>query len=104
MRNDLLFAVFVAIVINLAIWIVGAEILQPNGIEVKTLGDLGKALELLFGPIGWYIFFVGVFATLFASMKYRKARQELIARASAHWGLPVQSRPRAKSTWVFEAC
>ena len=67
-RNDLLFAVFVGIVINLAIWIVGAEILQPNGIEVKTLGDLGKALELFFGPIGWYIFFVGVFATLFASI------------------------------------
>ena len=44
-RNDLLFAVFVGIVINLAIWIVGAEILRPNGIEVKTLGDLGKALE-----------------------------------------------------------
>ncbi|MFF5864106.1 Nramp family divalent metal transporter [Pseudomonas sp. NPDC012596] len=67
-RNDLLFAVFVGIVINLAIWIVGAEILRPNGIEVKTLGDLGKALEMFFGPIGWYIFFVGVFATLFASI------------------------------------
>ncbi len=86
MRNDLLFAVFVAIVINLAIWIVGAEILQPNGIEVKTLGDPGKALELFFGPIGWYIFFVGVFATSFASMKYRKARQELIARARTRIG------------------
>ena len=67
-RNDLLFAVFVGIVINLAIWIVGAEILRPNGIEVKTLGDLGKALEMFFGPIGWYIFFIGVFATLFASI------------------------------------
>lgn len=67
-RNDLLFAVFVGIVINLAIWIVGAEILRPNGIEVKTLGDLGKALEMYFGSIGWYVFFVGVFATLFASI------------------------------------
>ena len=67
-RNDLLFAVFVGIVINLAIWIVGAEILRPNGIEVKTLGDLGKALEIFFGPIGGYIFFIGVFATLFASI------------------------------------
>ena len=67
-RNDLLFAVFVGIVINLAIWIVGAEILRPNGIEVKTLGDLGKALEIFFGPIGWYVFFIGVFATLFASI------------------------------------
>ncbi|CAG8864664.1 Divalent metal cation transporter MntH [Pseudomonas fluorescens] len=67
-RNDLLFAVFVGIVINLAIWIVGAEILRPNGIQVNTLGDLGKALEMFFGPIGWYIFFIGVFATLFASI------------------------------------
>jgi len=67
-RNDLLFAVFVGIVINLAIWIVGAEILRPNGIEVKTLGDLGKALEMFFGSIGWYVFFIGVFATLFASI------------------------------------
>ncbi|GFM50295.1 Nramp family divalent metal transporter [Pseudomonas cichorii] len=67
-RNDLLFAVCVGIVINLAIWIVGAEILRPNGIEVKTLGDLGKALEMFFGPAGWYVFFIGVFATLFASI------------------------------------
>jgi Mn2+/Fe2+ NRAMP family transporter len=67
-RNDLLFAVFVGIIINLAIWIVGAEILRPNGIEVNTLADLGKALEMFFGSIGWYIFFIGVFATLFASI------------------------------------
>ena len=67
-RNDLLFAVFVGIVINLAIWVVGVEILRPNGLQVRTLGDLGQALELFFGAAGWYIFFVGVFATLFASI------------------------------------
>jgi Mn2+/Fe2+ NRAMP family transporter len=67
-RNDLLFAVFVGIIINLAIWVVGAEILRPNGLQVNTLQDLGKALEMFFGPAGWYIFFVGVFATLFASI------------------------------------
>ncbi len=32
------------------------------------MGDLGKALEILFGPIGWYVFFIGVLATLFASI------------------------------------
>ncbi len=36
-RNDLLFAVIVGIVINLAIWVVGVEILRPNGIQVNTL-------------------------------------------------------------------
>ncbi|RCL20848.1 Mn2+/Fe2+ transporter [Pseudomonas sp. AFG_SD02_1510_Pfu_092] len=92
-RNDLLFAVFVGIVINLAIWIVGAEILRPNGIEVKTLGDLGKALELFFGPIGWYIFFVGVFATLFASISGKTtAFPMLITDAFQH----VQPERRAR--------
>lgn len=67
-RNDLLFAVIVGIVINLAIWIVGAEILRPNGLEVNTLDDLAGALEIYFGQFGWFLFFIGVFATLFASI------------------------------------
>lgn len=67
-RNDLLFAVVVGIVINLAIWVVGVEILRPNGLQVNTLNDLGAALELFFGAGGWLIFFTGVFATLFASV------------------------------------
>ncbi|WP_145012710.1 Nramp family divalent metal transporter [Pseudomonas oryzihabitans] len=67
-RNDLLFAVVVGIVINLAIWVVGVEILRPNGLQVNTLNDLGAALELFFGSGGWLIFFTGVFATLFASV------------------------------------
>jgi Mn2+/Fe2+ NRAMP family transporter len=67
-RNDLLFAVVVGIIINLAIWVVGVEILRPNGLQVNTLSDLGAALELFFGTGGWLIFFTGVFATLFASV------------------------------------
>jgi Mn2+/Fe2+ NRAMP family transporter len=67
-RNDLLFAVIIGIVINLAIWVVGAEILRPNGLQVTTLNDLGAALEMSFGRGGWFIFFIGVFATLFASV------------------------------------
>jgi Mn2+/Fe2+ NRAMP family transporter len=67
-RNDLLFAISVAIVINLAIWVVGAEILKPNGIKVETIDDLGKALQLNFGFVGWLIFYFGVFCTLFASI------------------------------------
>ncbi|GLO49888.1 NRAMP family Mn2+/Fe2+ transporter [Pseudomonas putida] len=109
-RNDLLFAVFVGIVINLAIWIVGAEILRPNGIEVKTLGDLGKALELFFGPIGWYIFFVGVFATLFASISGKTtAFPMLITDAFQHvkperrerYGKEFQNDPMHKWFMLF---
>ncbi|MBD1601880.1 Nramp family divalent metal transporter [Pseudomonas typographi] len=67
-RNDLLFAVLVGIIINLAIWVVGAEILGPNNLKVETLDDLGQALRMFFGEAGWYVFFVGAFATLFASV------------------------------------
>ncbi|WP_299093743.1 Nramp family divalent metal transporter [uncultured Metabacillus sp.] len=67
-RNDLLFAIGVCIVINLAIWIVGAEILRPNNIHVETITDLGQALQLSLGQTGWLIFYLGVFAVLFASI------------------------------------
>jgi Mn2+/Fe2+ NRAMP family transporter len=67
-RYDLLFAIGVCIVINLAIWVIGAEILKPNGIHVETIGDLGKALEMALGQTGWLIFYLGVFGVLFASI------------------------------------
>ncbi|MGG0386230.1 Nramp family divalent metal transporter [Priestia filamentosa] len=67
-RNDLLFAIGVCIVINLAIWIIGAEILKPKGIEVETIDDLGAALQMQLGQIGWLIFYLGVFGVLFASI------------------------------------
>ena len=67
-RNDLLFAICVCIVINLAIWVVGAEILKPNGIEVKTIDDLALALKLSLGQMGGLIFYIGVFGVLFASI------------------------------------
>lgn len=67
-RNDLMFAIGVCIVINLAIWIVGAEILKPNGIHVETIDDLGQALQISLGQTGWVIFYLGVFGVLFASI------------------------------------
>ncbi|WP_211316737.1 Nramp family divalent metal transporter [Oceanobacillus arenosus] len=67
-RNDLLFSIIVCIVINLAIWIVGAEILRPNGIRIESIDDLAQALQLTLGRTGWLIFYLGTFAILFASI------------------------------------
>lgn len=67
-RNDLLFAIVVCIIINLAIWTVGAEVLKPNGIKVETIDDLAQALQITLGQFGWVIFYFGVFAVLFASI------------------------------------
>nr|WP_312508068.1 Nramp family divalent metal transporter [Pseudomonas luteola] len=89
-RNDLLFAVIVGIIINLAIWVVGAEILRPNGIQVNTLDDLGAALELYFGQGGWLIFFVGVFATLFASISGKTTALPMLITDAFQYIRPVR--------------
>lgn len=49
-RNDLLFAVFVGIIINLAIWIVGAEILRPKRHRGENLGRSGQGAGNLLRP------------------------------------------------------
>jgi Mn2+/Fe2+ NRAMP family transporter len=109
-RNDLLFAVFVGIVINLAIWVVGAEILRPNGLKVETLDDLGAALQMFFGPGGWYIFFIGVFATLFASVVGKTTAFPMLITDALHhiqpkrreqYGETVQQDPLHKWFLLF---
>ncbi|RKQ96348.1 Mn2+/Fe2+ NRAMP family transporter [Kushneria sinocarnis] len=83
-RNDLLFAVLVGIVINLAIWVVGAEILRPNGIEVNSIDDIAAALEMYFGTFGWLLFYLGVFATLFASVSGKTTAFPMLITDALH--------------------
>jgi Mn2+/Fe2+ NRAMP family transporter len=67
-RNDLLFGMVMLILINLSIWIVGAEILRPNNIEVKELSDISKALGIYIGSFGPVIFYLGVFGVLYSTI------------------------------------
>ncbi len=67
-RNELLFSTIMLIVLNLTIWIVGAEILRPAGIEVQSLEDISQALSMTFGRIGSVIFYLGVFGALYSTI------------------------------------
>ena len=67
-RNDLLFGIFVIIFINLSVWIVGAQLLKPQGIEVKQISDIAKALETVMGPAGGVIFYLGALGVLYSSI------------------------------------
>lgn len=67
-RNDLLFSFAAAIVIDLAVWVVGAEILRPHGIQVSDIGDIAQALVLYMGHLGAWIFYLGVFGVLYSSV------------------------------------
>ncbi|WP_408010352.1 Nramp family divalent metal transporter [Pseudalkalibacillus sp. A8] len=67
-RYDLLFGISAAIIINLALWVVGAEVLRPNGIQVSGLDDISKALSTHMGYFGALVFYLGVFGILYSSV------------------------------------
>ncbi len=67
-QYDLIFGIAVLIVLDLAVWTVGAEILHPSGIHVTDLDSLANILGASFGLMGTRIFYIGVFAALFSSI------------------------------------
>ncbi|TSI12227.1 Nramp family divalent metal transporter [Brevibacterium aurantiacum] len=67
-RNDILFGISAAIVISLSIWVVGAEILRPQGIQVSSLDDISQALTTHLGAFGGVIFYLGAFGILYSSV------------------------------------
>ncbi|WP_458354447.1 Nramp family divalent metal transporter [Peribacillus frigoritolerans] len=67
-RNDLLFGFIAAITLTLAIWIVGAEILRPNQIQIRDIDDISRALSIYMGDLGSWVFYLGVFAILYSSV------------------------------------
>lgn len=66
-RIDLLSGVLAVIVVNLSIWVVGAEVLRPAGLSVRSLSDLGIMMELALGPIGPWLLWIGLAMTAFCS-------------------------------------
>ena len=65
---DLLFGILIIIVLDLAVWIVGAEVLHPRNITVETIDDLANLLTQVIGKVGAPVFYAGVLATLFTSL------------------------------------
>ncbi|WP_270573965.1 Nramp family divalent metal transporter [Candidatus Collinsella stercoripullorum] len=65
--KSLLFSVVMGAILILCVWVVGAEILRPNGIEVNTLQDIGLALEMYLGVFGAKLFYLGIGGTLFCA-------------------------------------
>jgi len=67
-RYDMLFGIIVIIVLDLAIWVLGAEVLHPRGITISSFTDLGRILGELFGRFGEVIIYLGVFGACFSSV------------------------------------
>ncbi|MCI2417337.1 Nramp family divalent metal transporter [Saccharopolyspora sp. K220] len=66
-RVDLLAGVLAVIVVNLSVWVVGAEIVRPYGLQVDGIDDLAEMMRLAVGPAGPWIFWLGLFFVAFSS-------------------------------------
>lgn len=64
---DFLLAVLVMIVLNLAVWTLGAELLFPDK-QIKALDDLPRLLSTVLGEGGRVLFYLGIFAAVYTSV------------------------------------
>ena len=65
---DFLLAIIVMIVLDLAIWIVGAEVIHGSGEKINNLFGLSGLLGKVMGRSGELLFYLGVFAAVFTSL------------------------------------
>ena len=64
---DFLLAVGVMIVLNLAIWTLGAKLLWPDH-SIEKMDDLPRLLSEVLGPGGRWLFYVGIFSAIYTSL------------------------------------
>ncbi|MEO2047908.1 MAG: Nramp family divalent metal transporter [Pirellulales bacterium] len=65
---DFLLAMIVMIVLDLAIWTLGAELLYPRGLTIETMDDLPRLLSQVLGSGGRVLFYLGIFAAIYSSL------------------------------------
>lgn len=66
-RYDFFLAIAMMVVLNLAVWTLGAELLFPDQ-QIKTLDDLPRLLSNVLGPAGGMLFYAGIFAAIYTSI------------------------------------
>lgn len=64
---DLLLGIVAMIILNLAVWILGAELLFPDR-QITNLEDLPNLLSDVLGPGGRLLFYLGVFSAVYTSI------------------------------------
>lgn len=64
---DFLLAVTAMMLLNLAIWTLGAELLFPDK-QIKALDDLPRLLSSVLGEGGRWLFYLGIFSAIYTSI------------------------------------
>ncbi len=85
-QYDLIFGIAVLIVLDLAVWVVGAEVLYPRGIRVVDIDGLAALLGQALGHLGTTLFYVAILAALFSNLiGTASAYAYLGADAHSYW-------------------
>lgn len=83
---DLMLGIIVLMLLDLSVWIVGAEILHPKKISVVDLASLARILGESLGQFGTTLFYLGIFAALYSSIIGNSLAYSLLgADAYRHW-------------------
>jgi Mn2+/Fe2+ NRAMP family transporter len=64
---DLMLGIAVMLVLDLAVWVLGAELLYPDR-HIGSLEDLPELLSATIGPPGRLLFYAGIFAAIYTSI------------------------------------
>ena len=64
---DLLIGIVAMLVLNLAVWVLGAQLLYPDR-HIENLEDLPNLLSTLLGEPGRILFYAGIFAAVYTSI------------------------------------
>jgi Mn2+/Fe2+ NRAMP family transporter len=96
---DFLLAVIVMIVLDLAVWILGAELCRATGRTIHNLEDLTRLLGDVLGRGGTLLFYLGLFAAIYTSIIGHAVGLGAIgAHAHARWragpGVPLSDEQR----------
>lgn len=65
---DLAFGTLVVVVLNLAVWTIGAEVLKPSGLEIDGLDSLTHLITDALGDWCGPLFYLGVFAATYSTV------------------------------------
>jgi Mn2+/Fe2+ NRAMP family transporter len=64
---DFLLGIVAMLVLNLAVWVLGAELLYPDK-KIEHLADLPNLLSTVLGETGRLLFYAGIFAAIYTSI------------------------------------
>jgi Mn2+/Fe2+ NRAMP family transporter len=66
-QYDLLLGIVAMLILNLAVWVLGAELLFPDK-HIEQLNDLPNLLSSTLGDAGRVLFYAGIFAAIYTSI------------------------------------